>query len=529
MALTAGEAAAGGETAETQMAGVGDADGWLPPAYRRDLAILVAAFAVSRLAYALAGVRFDASPLHPANMGQVQWQLLPVNLLQHDLLRSVWNLHSQPPLYNLFCGVLLHLPGSLRAGTALLVYICLGLAMVVATFLLLTQVGVGRRVALAVTLVVVADPSAILYERWLSWSYPTAALLVVGALGVARLARTGVTRWAAVSAACFAAVVLLDTTFQWPWFLAALVAVGVAGRRRLRPVLRAALLPLLVVAMWTVKDVAQFGTLATSSWLGMNLDQSTLAHATGSDLESLTKQGHLDRLAALPPFRPVDSYVPAFVTPRRTGVPALDQTVAEQGVPNYNDLAYVPLSRKYLSDDLAYIRARPGRYASGLTVSAELWSIPADQFIWLSANYGHLSGYARLFDAVVHVQPMYAGMRVSYRVERYGRRPPVTEMSWTIAAVTLIDLIAAPWAIYRRSRDTGWAVPMALLWVTVTYSFVVTTATEMAENMRFHFELGTLPAVLAVATVAALLRGRGAAGSVPAVNVSGPPGPDVDA
>ncbi|HET7523739.1 MAG TPA: hypothetical protein VFJ79_06310, partial [Acidimicrobiales bacterium] len=62
------------------------------------------AFVVSRVAYMAAGVRFDASALHPATATQVQWQLLPLGLLRHDLGRSLWNLHSQPPLYNLFCG-----------------------------------------------------------------------------------------------------------------------------------------------------------------------------------------------------------------------------------------------------------------------------------------------------------------------------------------------------------------------------------------------------------------------------------------
>lgn len=137
---------------------------------------------------------------------------------------------SEPPLYDLFCGALLDLPASMRAGTALVLYLGLGAAMAVATLLLLIDLRVPRWLSVTGTLLVVGDPSMVLYEQWLSWSYPTAALLVIGTLGLVRLARTGAARWAAVSAGCFCAVALLDTTFQWPWLLLALGAIAWAGR-----------------------------------------------------------------------------------------------------------------------------------------------------------------------------------------------------------------------------------------------------------------------------------------------------------
>src|SRR4051812_13435181 len=32
---------------------------------------------------------------------QVSWQLIDIDVLRHDPLRSVWYLHTQPPLHNL--------------------------------------------------------------------------------------------------------------------------------------------------------------------------------------------------------------------------------------------------------------------------------------------------------------------------------------------------------------------------------------------------------------------------------------------
>lgn len=71
------------------------------------LLAVIAAFLLSRLGSYLAGVRFDMTPLEEF------WQYLDVNLLRSRLLESLWYLHSQPPLYNLYLGLVLKLTPNL--------------------------------------------------------------------------------------------------------------------------------------------------------------------------------------------------------------------------------------------------------------------------------------------------------------------------------------------------------------------------------------------------------------------------------
>lgn len=474
---------------------------------RRGLYVVVAAFAVSRVAYAAAGVRMDDSALHPANVFQVQWQLLPLGLLRHDLLRSVWNLHSQPPLYNLYCGFLLHLPAGVQGPTATAVFVALGLVLAVASYLLLGDLGVPAPAALAVTLIMVAAPATVLFEEWLSWSYPSAVALTAGAAALVRAARTGSTGWAGLAAGCFALVVLTDTTFQWPWLLAVTAPLGwVAGRRRRPAVLAAMAVPVALVAGWYAKGAVQFGTATTSSWLGMNLYQTTIEGAPAGDLSRLIASGTLSPLAAIPPFHPVATYAARSAPGRPTGVPALDQRSSALGVPNFNNGVYVAVSNRYLADDLAYLAARPGRYAGNVARSARLWAVPADQYLWSGADRHRIGGYARLYDAVVLAEPEPAARRLDLGALTSGSAPGAAQLSWTVVAVTGVDLLLAPVALWRRRADRRWLVGAGALWVTVLYSFVVTSATEVAENMRFRFELGALPVVLAAVTVFALIR-----------------------
>src|SRR6059058_5149862 len=61
-------------------------------------------FVISRVATFIAGVRFDDGLLHNA------YQLLDVRLLHDQAATSIFYLHSQPPLFNLFTAAIVQLP-----------------------------------------------------------------------------------------------------------------------------------------------------------------------------------------------------------------------------------------------------------------------------------------------------------------------------------------------------------------------------------------------------------------------------------
>ena len=56
------------------------------------------------------GVHFNDGPL----VGY--WQYADPELLRHDLPRTLWYFHAQPPGFNAFLGTVLHLPHSWEGG-----------------------------------------------------------------------------------------------------------------------------------------------------------------------------------------------------------------------------------------------------------------------------------------------------------------------------------------------------------------------------------------------------------------------------
>lgn len=137
--------------------------------------VVVAAFVVSRICYAIMGVRFDASTLNHYH------QLIDPALLKGSLIESIFYLRDQPPSFNLMCGVVLKVSGAHAATVIHAVYLGLGLCASIAALQLMLRMGVGAITAAAITILLTVNPTTVLYENWLLYEYPLMTGLIVAA------------------------------------------------------------------------------------------------------------------------------------------------------------------------------------------------------------------------------------------------------------------------------------------------------------------------------------------------------------
>ena len=136
---------------------------------------LAAFFAAVHLFYYALGIRFDDTSL------AWYWQYLDPQLLKDKLLESVFYMHSQPPLFNLFLGAVLKISGGDGRYIFQGVYLAAGLTLYLSLFWLQLKLGVSRSVAFAVSTAFLLSPSFVLYEHWLFYTFPVAALLTLSA------------------------------------------------------------------------------------------------------------------------------------------------------------------------------------------------------------------------------------------------------------------------------------------------------------------------------------------------------------
>jgi hypothetical protein len=473
------------------------------PGYRAPLAI-TGLFVISRIAFLLAGVRFDMTAL----TGQFHvFQLLDLDQLHHNLVQSIWYLHSQPPIFNLFSGLVLQLPGGAIRPLLIVVSLALGLGLALSSYYLCLELCIPSAVSLVVAAVVVLDPANVLYGNWYFYSFPTAALMTFCALCLAHFVRTRLSGWGVGFFACLMAVVLLNSTFQWFWLLAAGGPVVVVLRQRWRQFLAIAVVPLLLVSVWYIKNADLFQTYTTSSWFGMNFASTTTAWATPSQIRQLIAKHELTPIAGVAAFLPLSAYGRTATTHRATGVAALDQPTKGDGSPNFNNINYIGISNQFLHNDLAFLKAHPGNYTHAVKRGATLFFVPSDQYFYLGPNSRHISSYVRAFDLLVDWQPR------STTITTNGYDVDVTFEQVSISALITfaVAIVATPFVVWRRRRDAPFALVMAFMWVSIVYVFAATTLVQFGENQRFKYDLGPLPLVAAVAVVTALVtRIRGA-------------------
>lgn len=474
--------------------------------------VLIGCFIASRVAWFIAGVRYDNAPLSGKRSGDL-FQLLDVHLLRDHLVESVWHLNSQPPLFNLYCGLIVKLPHAAQLPFEEVCALLIGMLIVIGTYLLLVELRVPSWLAVTVTVVfVVASPSYILFENWLTYAYPSAALVILSALCLIRYLRRHHSAYGVGFFGSTSALVLLNSTYQVEWLVvasaAALLVAWPLLRRHRRQVAAVAVVPVIAVAVWCTKDAVMFGTSTTSSWVGMNLGRVVLYSSTSAQIETLQQEGKVSALTSILPFARPGRYVPRFVhlSHSHSGVPALDQVLKADGAPNYNDPLYISISSQYLHDDIAIIQAYPATYFSGVATAARVWFTPSDQAFLNLPNFGTVRGFAQLYDHTIEVSPQVIPAETTDLLILH--QPPAASMLSYLAVVTMaLTVLGAPLLVWRRRKDDpAAAATMTYLWVTVVFAFVATSMLEIGENERFRFELGPVPLVVTVAVLTAACR-----------------------
>lgn len=485
-----------------------------PPTHRPSWwpgALVVAvAFAVSRVAAGAAGVRFDTRPLADG------FQILELSELRGDLSGSLLHLHQQPPLFNLFIGLVLRAPQAWEADVFRLVYLAVGLAVALTTYAVLVGFGVRRVVAVVLTLILAVSPATVLFENWLHYDYLVVLLLCLPVLALQRYERNHRLLHAALFLGVLAVLVLTRSMFQLVWFAAWVVALAVHRQRAdWKQVLVVATVPLLAIVAVYANTLRVAGTFTSSTTIGVSLAKISTFQIPDPERRAMVERGELSPMALVPPQSPVSAYTPVLPLPAPTGVPVLDdelKTFPDGTVRiNYNHLLYADVSRAYLDDVKTALRTRPDAYLQGVATATEQFFRPPSDFFTLPENRAEIGAYNRLYNRLVYgvVVPGDSVSTFPDVAQQYRQGPPRTAwFSVLLYAFALVGGAAELWFGRRHRRRSG-AGPLVLayLWSTVAYVVLVSNLLEIGENDRFRLYTDPL-VMLLVAALAVCWLGR---------------------
>lgn len=465
---------------------------------------LIALYALSRLAFRAAGVRFDLRPL------DTSWQILDPVLLRHDLIESVFYMPGQPPLYNLMLGLVLKTSQNDTVLALLFrgLYSAMALATVLLLYALMRRLDVRMAIAFSGALAFMLTPALVLYEAIPYYTLPILILLgAIAWLFHACLERPGFGRLCALFAA-MAALIYVRSMFQWQWFvvLAIFCALVLPGHRR--QVFAAAAIPLLIVFALYGKNLAITGHFATSDWMGMSLSKLTTLALDHDERERLVADGQLSQMALQDaPFKPPDAYPWIFEELEPTGTPVLDQRYKSTGHVNFNHIGYAEVSQQALDDALTSVRLYPETYLRSMGTAWLMFFRPSSDYPFLADNRADIAPYSRAFSLVLAGQPAYPD-EPGFDLEP-GHIGILIALGYTLAVGFGLVLLVR--CAVRRRVSTAEAT-LIFLWLNIMYVSVIGNAFEVDENQRFRFSVNpfitAMLAVLAERLWAALGLGR---------------------
>ncbi len=455
---------------------------------------------ISRIVYAWAGIRFRADTL------TWYFQYLDVALLRERLAESLLFMPGQPPLFNLFLGIILKIFGPAADAAYNVVYVLGGLGITLLLYALCRKLRVHPLLAVAVSLGYAIAPATVLHENILAYTIPVAGITLALVYVLASGILTGRTAWVFWGMTCAALLVGVRSSFH---FLFMVMLLGyllvVYPRGSARKILRASLVPLLVSLSFFVKNWILFGQFVSSTWLGMNWWRVTVQALPPDLREQLVEEGRMV-LADRHTFLPLDGYPEALWRTEAEGCQGaaiLCARLKSTGETNFNHRAYIAISRVMLQDDLVAIRSSPltvlRRAASGF--GHYLW--PASTFDHVESNLNRIRGWSELWDRYLFLRTELPGRAEAPEWSRYIYPGlafwVLLPMGWGVVSVLRRAIGRNMGLTIGESAVTG------LILLVLLYSATVLNLFEYGENMRYRFETSPLGVVLIALMLTALL------------------------
>jgi len=439
--------------------------------YTPQLALLLAFVATRLVARLGCGMSFDGDVAR-------YWQVLDLPLLRDDLARSLFYLHSQPPLYNLLIGAVLKLvPEAATTAVFAAIFVALGYLGILGIHALLLELGTPPGWALGASLLQTLSTTWLVYEGWLFYTLPTAVLLTWAAVWLARAARGSV-----AAAAAFAAAVTtaswLRATYQ-PVFVAAalallLVAVWPGGSPLRLVARRAALAALVLTLALPLKNYWLVGSFSSSSWLGMNIARMTTERLEPETRAAWVSEGRLSPVVLVPPFSPLADYPEALQAPP-PGVPdhpALVAPLKSEGSDNLNHAAYLGIARAYGEGALLVMRERPDVYLGRVRRAFRTWLRPPTDYLETVPQREAIRGWDRLHSRFV----LWSSLE-------HRRAGP----TWVLLPAGVLFAVAL--LLRPRPERKPLLLLVAFPLLAIAWNVLVGNLADVEENNRFRVEV----------------------------------------
>ena len=431
------------------------------------------------------------------------YQIVPAEALLSDPFGSVWNLHIQPPTWNLLLGVIGGWsPLSLTVSYSMM-SLAWGVVLAGSLCSTLSHLGASRAWAVGLSLLGSLTTQILVHAFEPRYDLAVAAMLSLLVWSVAR-SEAESTRGMLLGPTLVATLLVSTRTLYHPvWLIGVMVIVGWSFRASVtrREVIAAIAIPVVALGAVMVKNQAVVGEFTLSTLTGMNMERSVSPAASDAVLRAMTNDGEISEIwdkglagwALEQPcdVRPTEHEV--LRAPYRTLPPQWQTGPFDDGVvPNYNARCFLPAYRQAATDARRIVVEHPGVWVRGRVWAVNNW------FGVIEPNPPETS-------------PLWKPMNVASRIVLIGVPHPPLPSSWEneslwvqsspVSLLLVLLTIVVVGASVRRVRcllrhPRSSTVAIVLTGWLVLWTIAVGVVFELGEQVRFRNAID--PLVIAI-------------------------------
>ena len=444
--------------------------------------ILLFFFIFSRILYYIIGIRFDITPLY--------WfyQFIDPQLLKIELLRSILYHHAQPPVFNLFLGLILKISNNHELLIFTIVYQIIGFCLVSSLYVLMRKLNISLFIALLIAVFFMVSPPVIFLENWLFYTYPVAFLVLISSLFLYFYFEKQSSKYLFLFFSTIGLVVLTRSLFHPLWFIIILIATIIYDHTNAKRIILCALFPLFVIGAFHIKNYILFRQTSLSSWFGMNLAKMTMTIPL-EKIEYHKKTGHISGISAILPFQEPETYKDFANFDTLTCIPVLDQKYKSSGFLNFNHIGYLSVSKQYLADTRYLLKKYPKYYGLSVCKAVYAYLRPcSDTMIIRNYNRQVIRNWANIYEQYF-TGDILARIWQTQFTNRYGEKRTIhlNFLYFFIPALCIWGLITITKGknLFKYRKPQLMTIVYALF--NIVYVTVIGNLFEVSENMRFRF------------------------------------------
>ena len=401
------------------------------------------------------------------------WQTLPLELLKTNMIESIWNLHSQPPLHNLFGAFLVKLFDPHHLQYMHYWHIILGSLLSAMLYIIILRLTGNNIFSFIIALVLCLNPSLFLYEAFALYILPTAFWVITSLFFLSMFSIKK--RVAYIYAFIFSlnALILIRSIYHIIILLVGIPFACVLAHKQWRKVLIISVLISLTSLTWYGKNYFKFGFFGASSLMGSNLYRIARINYSNERLTELAEAKIIQSIILKrAPFSKPSEYMKY----------GFDKTSSVKALANddYNNINFIAISKMYQVNAIELILHDPLHYLRNIMNAYMLYCQPSSRYEQIHHNAVKIKSHETISSEI------FQGLALTNRFP--NMMPfmfyllPVFLLFYLIMLVINCRVSVSKWFNYIQID----AVMLFAVFV-IIYTTVISCSFEFGENGRFKF------------------------------------------